>query len=782
VRGAAAVAASVQRQRDSDFRIYPVPTRLEDAETDKLEVAMAFAKRMFAPFLTHVQGNSKSMSLREQEKYWVDVRTPYRTFYAFEEVPACFKDQPGRHDTILASTERLSAWITNGKVSALRPVDEARRQTVIAAYAFTTLELPELGAARDAFVTGTPDSTEIAGLLISGLHQSGLSIENVRFEELGEVRGGWPASVEQSRNGIFIFGKDQTTVLETYLRRFVQQTLDAESDRAAIPVIMGRNSLVTLPAILRSWQISVSGPEAIPNAVEKIRAILVHESEAASGQGSERPTGSAQAPPGYHIAIESVASADPITREAGARALSRMGTREADEKLMQYISDEDETLRGLATEAAQRTDIYTERFLAELEDVDVEKRIRAAAVLGVRKEARACWGLVRLLNDSAGGVRRAGASALGRLGDPIALDWLLPRLSDPESEVRRAVAISVIQMAAVVDNDTFRQLRDAICQVIASGNGREATEALLGPNDGNPRIRDLVDPALASVTGPAATTALIKGLDHTDPQVRFRAARALASVSRPEATEALIKGLDDGDPEVRLSVAKALARVSRPEVTEALIRRLDDADPQVRITVAQALATVNTPEAQDALISALSELMNDRTSEIRRTALALRAESFDPLQKRLLTQDFDGMRRWLDPSVGIDRPRVASAAKKLRIPEVAVITHYEEINRLLNDKLIFNWSQVAGEPSPPQAAQPAQGPSLTDAVLTAVKEHPEGATANEILSYLSRVFGMTVKPNHVGISLQRHRRAGRLENRDQKWYLPQEAQRLRSNH
>lgn len=169
---------------------------------------MAFAKRMFAPFLTHVQGNSKSISLREQEKYWLDVRTPYKTFYAFEEVPASFKDQPGSHDSILASTERLSGWITNGKVSALAPVNEAQRQTVIAAYAFTTLELPELGAPRDAFVTATPDSREIAGLLTSELQQSGLSIENVRFEELGEVRGGWPESVEQSRNAIFIFGKD----------------------------------------------------------------------------------------------------------------------------------------------------------------------------------------------------------------------------------------------------------------------------------------------------------------------------------------------------------------------------------------------------------------------------------------------------------------------------------------------------------------------------------------------------------------------------------------------
>ena len=38
--------------------------------------------------------------------------------------------------------------------------------------------------------------------------------------------------------------------------------------------------------------------------------------------------------------------------------------------------------------------------------------------------------------------------------------------------------------------------------------------------------------------------------------------------------------------------------------------------------------------------------------------------------------------------------------------------------------------------------------------------HDEGATAGEVLNYLSRKFGMTVRPNHLGIALQRHRRAG----------------------
>jgi hypothetical protein len=74
-----------------------------------------------------------------------------------------------------------------------------------------------------------------------------------------------------------------------------------------------------------------------------------------------------------------------------------------------------------------------------------------------------------------------------------------------------------------------------------------------------------------------------------------------------------------------------------------------------------------------------------------------------------------------------------------------------------------------------RAAQPAPGLSLSDATLKAVQAHGAGATAAEVLTYLSREFGMAVRPNHLGIALQRHRRAGRLESRDSRWHLPHPA-------
>jgi len=61
---------------------------------------------------------------------------------------------------------------------------------------------------------------------------------------------------------------------------------------------------------------------------------------------------------------------------------------------------------------------------------------------------------------------------------------------------------------------------------------------------------------------------------------------------------------------------------------------------------------------------------------------------------------------------------------------------------------------------------------LSDATLRAVQAHGEGATPDQLLAYLAREFGMRVRPNHLSIALQRHRRAGKLEeNRDHRWFI-----------
>ena len=67
---------------------------------------------------------------------------------------------------------------------------------------------------------------------------------------------------------------------------------------------------------------------------------------------------------------------------------------------------------------------------------------------------------------------------------------------------------------------------------------------------------------------------------------------------------------------------------------------------------------------------------------------------------------------------------------------------------------------AAGRPRRARGGQQAPMMSMSDGILKAVQAHGDGATATILLDYLSREFGMTVRPNRLGIALQRRRRAG----------------------
>ena len=125
-----------------------------------------------------------------------------------------------------------------------------------------------------------------------------------------------------------------------------------------------------------------------------------------------------------------------------------------------------------------------------------------------------------------------------------------------------------------------------------------------------------------------------------------------------------------------------------------------------------------------------------------------------------------------------DREKLAAQLNELEIAE-RVLTRFGRPAPAQRRGRGRPAARPAPAPAPQRAqrsrgrGQPAHAISLSDATLRAVQAYPDGATANEVLGYLSREFGMTVRPNHLGIALQRHRRAGRLESRDSRWFLPQ---------
>jgi hypothetical protein len=75
-----------------------------------------------------------------------------------------------------------------------------------------------------------------------------------------------------------------------------------------------------------------------------------------------------------------------------------------------------------------------------------------------------------------------------------------------------------------------------------------------------------------------------------------------------------------------------------------------------------------------------------------------------------------------------------------------------------------------GRRAAPKVAAKTSGVSLGDAALRAVAAHGHGISAEEVRKYIANQLGMQVRPNHLGMALQRHRRAGRLEQRDLLWF------------
>jgi Mrp family chromosome partitioning ATPase/tetratricopeptide (TPR) repeat protein len=130
IDGAAAVATSAFQQRSRTARplqVLPVPTRVENAENDKLQARWELAKRRLSPFPL-LEGTRR-------DEYWTEVAIRYKPYYAYEEILATFGDRPSDPIPLLGSMERLTRYITGGEVEKLVPPPESERLVWLDRYA-----------------------------------------------------------------------------------------------------------------------------------------------------------------------------------------------------------------------------------------------------------------------------------------------------------------------------------------------------------------------------------------------------------------------------------------------------------------------------------------------------------------------------------------------------------------------------------------------------------------------------------------------------------------------
>ncbi|MEU1273826.1 FxSxx-COOH system tetratricopeptide repeat protein [Streptomyces sp. NPDC005799] len=128
IDGAASVARDIEeRYGEKGIRILPVAMRIDDGEKDKVDAGRALARERF-------DGLPSGMSPDELVAYWGSVEIPYRPYYAYEEILAPFGDPPKVASSMLTACERLTAVITENRVTGLPPISEVKRAQYVSAY------------------------------------------------------------------------------------------------------------------------------------------------------------------------------------------------------------------------------------------------------------------------------------------------------------------------------------------------------------------------------------------------------------------------------------------------------------------------------------------------------------------------------------------------------------------------------------------------------------------------------------------------------------------------
>lgn len=212
-------------------------------------------------------------------------------------------------------------------------------------------------------------------------------------------------------------------------------------------------------------------------------------------------------------------------------------------------------------------------------------------------------------------IRRQGALAAGRIGDPAALDLLFPILNDSVPGVQSAAAfalgllkdqraiVPLLQLIRSVPSTDQRAPQREAVTAIAKIGGDEGTRALSDIlAGGSPEAATFViNTALLEAwrLGKSAPVAqLVRFADATDPATRWPALYSLARLRAAPGAAPLIRALRDGDPQIRTVAARGLskalldsARIDVRGAIDGLRLLLDDRDAHIRINALRALAS-----------------------------------------------------------------------------------------------------------------------------------------------------------------------------------------------
>jgi HEAT repeat protein len=270
-------------------------------------------------------------------------------------------------------------------------------------------------------------------------------------------------------------------------------------------------------------------------------------------------------------------------RQAAVKTLKQIGATSPDtiKELMNGLKDGDVNVRKGTIAVLTDTDGIGPKQNPDVVAaiIDIMKReggaraaggdVLSAPTFDPVANPRSVPALLALLDNKDDGVKQGGADALGKIGDPSAVDRLILVMHNPATtaDVRRVVV-------------------GAIALIAVPAGEAALTEAVDNPNDDN--------------------------------EARAQAAAGLGKIATPTAIDTLIKALGDDDLNLRSASVAALARAAKTDtggakaaaVLAKLTAALQGPNQVTRLGATQALQTVQSPTANAALIATLNDTTN----------------------------------------------------------------------------------------------------------------------------------------------------------------------------
>jgi len=277
VRGAAAVARSAFEQRrkpdtEPTLRVWPLATRIELAEKDRLEEARQVARAEFEMFVMH-------LNRKDREYYWGRAEVLYQPYFAYEEVLSVFADKRHQTNSMLAAFESLVSYLTDDEVRELGPMSEEQRQSVLRLYVPDRPPAPKSPTLGKVFINYHGHDAPAVERLVEAFDRllPDVLLWQKRLLRLGDnIEKVLGAARESASIFLVIYGPGRLKATpNAYVERELMQIV--QSGKPVIPVILSGVTWNSLPDELRQFSgtfIDMNYDNQIENFIHQISELL----------------------------------------------------------------------------------------------------------------------------------------------------------------------------------------------------------------------------------------------------------------------------------------------------------------------------------------------------------------------------------------------------------------------------------------------------------------------------------------------------------------------------